>query len=306
MTTKPESTKKLTIIRLVIYCVLSVLPLCVITPIVNSFCGGLMFSENASENSLIIAQACGTLFMFAPAIAHLLTRIITKEGFRDLKLFPNFKGNIKYYVASVGVKLLESAVLIVLVWLIVLGGENVFDIGEGGTGIAAIITQVAISVIMFFPAFGEEWGWRGYMMPKLMELMPKPAAVIVGGIIWGLWHAPLTVSGHNFGTNYPGFPFVGIGLMCVLCIIFNAFLTLLTERTESIYPASFAHMVNNNCSPFVLLTTLTSEGTMERISAFSNIKLFGIEICVLAVTGIISFVLLVKNKKPKNNSPKSS
>ncbi|MGN1111391.1 MAG: CPBP family intramembrane glutamic endopeptidase [Oscillospiraceae bacterium] len=303
MTTKPESSKKLTIIRLVIYCVLAALPLCVVTPIVNSFCGELMFSENASADTLRIAQIIVSLAMFAPAAAHLLTRIITKEGFKDLMLFPNFKGNIKYYVASVGVKLLESAVLIVLVWLIVLGGEKVFDIGEGGVGIAAVITQIAVSIIMFFPAFGEEWGWRGYMMPKLMELMPKPAAVIVGGIIWGLWHAPVTVSGHNFGTEYAGFPYVGIALMCLLCILMNAFLTLLTERTGSIYPASIAHMVNNNCSPFVLLTTLTLEGTMERISAYTNIKLFFIEISVLAVTGIVSFILLIKKpRKTLENS----
>lgn len=303
MTTKPENSKKQTVVRLITYCVLAFLPLCVFTPIVNSVCGELMFSEKASEKTLIIAQAYGTLCMLAPALAHLLTRVVTNEEFKGLMLFPNFKGNIKYYVASVGVKLLESVVLVVLFWLIFLDGENVFDIGEGGTGIAAILTQLAFSAIVFFPAFGEEWGWRGYMMPKLMELMPKPAAVIVGGVIWGLWHAPLTVSGHNFGTEYPGFPFVGIALMCVLCIVMNAFLTLLTERTGTIYPASFAHMVNNNCSPFILLTTLTLEGTMEKISSFSNVKLFLIEISVLSVTGIVSFILLIKKpRKALENS----
>ena len=297
MTTKPESSKKQTVVHLITYCVLAFLPLCVFTPIVNSVCGELMFSEKASEKTLIIAQAYGTLCMLAPALAHLLTRVVTNEEFKGLMLFPNIKGNVKYYVASVGVKLLESVVLLVLFWLIFLDGENVFDIGEGGTGIAAILTQLAFSVIVFLPAFGEEWGWRGYMMPKLMELMPKPAAVIVGGIIWGLWHAPLTVSGHNFGTEYPGFPFVGIALMCVLCIVMNAFLTLLTERTGTIYPASFAHMVNNNCSPIVLIGTLMTEDAFTKLSKIPSAELFGIEIAVIGITGIISFLLIIK--KPR-------
>lgn len=299
------SDKKLTIMRLVIFCTLAFLPLCVFTPIVNSVCGELMFAENASERTLRIAQAFGTIGMMSPAIAHLLTRLITKENFKNLKLFPNFKGNMKYYFAAVGAKILESLVITLLFWQIFLDGGDVLSLGEGGTAIALILSQTAYSVIVFFPAFGEEWGWRGYMMPKLLEIMPKTAAIVVGGVIWGLWHAPLTVSGHNFGTDYPGFPFVGIGLMCLLCIIENAFLTLLTERTGSIYPASIAHMVNNNCSPFVFMTVLASESAMEKISGISNTKLFGIEICVLAITGIISFILLIRKQKPENNSPKN-
>lgn len=299
MTTKPENAKKLTIIRLVIYCVLAFLPLLVLTPIINAICGEPMFADNASERTLRIAQVFGSIGMFAPAVAHLLTRIITKEGFKNLKLFPNFKGNMKYYFAAVGVKILESIVITLLFWQIFLDGESVLSLGEGGTAIALMLSQIAFSVIVFFPAFGEEWGWRGYMMPKLMELMPKPAAIVVGGIIWGVWHAPLTVSGHNFGTDYPGFPYLGIACMCGLCIVSNAFFTLLTERTGAIYPASFAHMVNNNCSPFVFMTILASESAMEKMSEVSNISLFGVELCVLAVTGIVSFVLLVKSKNPK-------
>ncbi len=305
MTKQPE--KKLTMIRLVVYCVLAYLPLCVFVPIINAVTGELMFAADASERTLRIAQAFGAFGMFAPALAHLLTRIITKEGFKDLKLFPNFKGNMRYYLAAVGVKILESIVITLMFAQIFLGGDNVFSLGEGGTGIALLLAQISYSVIVFFPAFGEEWGWRGYMMPKLMELMPKPAAVIAGGVIWGLWHAPLTVSGHNFGTDYPDFPYLGIACMCGLCIFSNAFFTLLTERTGSIYPASVAHMVNNNCSPAMVMTLIISENAMEKLSAIPSIKLFAYELAVLAITGAVSFFLLIRRKKSQaENSPKNS
>lgn len=302
-TDKPD--KKLTIIRLVVYCVLTYLPLCVFVPIINAITGEAMFAEDASERTMRIAQAFGAFGMFSPALAHLLTRIFTKEGFRNLRLFPNFKGNMRYYLAAVGVKILESVVVTLIFVKIFLGGENVFSLGEGGVGIALLLAQISFSVIVFFPAFGEEWGWRGYMMPKLMELMPKPAAVIVGGVIWGLWHAPLTVSGHNFGMEYSGFPFLGIACMCGLCIAENAFFTLLTERTGAIYPASIAHMVNNNCSPFVVMTLIVSENAMEKLSAIPSIRLFAYELAVLAVTGAVSMILLIKRGK-QNNSPKNS
>jgi len=306
MTKQGDKTdKKLTIIRLIIYCVLAYLPLCVFVPIINAVTGETMFAPDVSERTMRIAQAFGAFGMFSPAIAHLLTRIITKEGYKNLRLFPNFKGNMRYYLAAVGVKILESVVATLMFWGIFLDGENVFSLGEGGVGIALLLAQISYSVIVFFPAFGEEWGWRGYMMPKLMELMPKPAAVIVGGVIWGLWHAPLTVSGHNFGLDYPGFPFLGIACMCGLCIVENAFFTLLTERTGSIYPASIAHMVNNNCSPFVVMTLIVSENAMEKISEIPSIKLFAYELAVLAITGVVSLLLLIKRGK-RNNSPKNS
>ena len=48
-------------------------------------------------------------------------------------------------------------------------------------------------------ALGEEYGWRGYLLPKLLPLGEVKAAVIVGAI-WALWHTPILIA----GLNYPG------------------------------------------------------------------------------------------------------
>lgn len=169
------------------------------------------------------------------------------------------------------------------------------ETGKFKTG--TFLLQLAFSVIVFFPAFGEEWGWRGYMMPKLMELMPKPLAVLIGGIIWGLWHAPLTVSGHNFGTEYKFYPWLGILFMCILCIMMNAFLTLLTEHTKSVYPASFCHAVNNNLSGGVLMSIFASEQAISSMNDISNINAFQILLPIISITGIVSVLLLMRKQK---------
>lgn len=135
------------------------------------------------------------------------------------------------------------------------------------------------------------------MMPKLMELMPKPLAILVGGIIWGLWHAPLTVSGHNFGTEYKFYPWLGILLMCLYCVLMNAFLTLLTERTKSIYPASFCHMVNNNLGTGIMISIFAAPTVLEKQQDVSAPSLFLLILCITAITGVVSFILLMRKKK---------
>jgi membrane protease YdiL (CAAX protease family) len=107
------------------------------------------------------------------------------------------------------------------------------------------LAAITSGVIASFAAFGEEGGWRGYMMPRLLRLMGRTPALILGGVIWGLWHAPLTAIGHNFGTDYPGFPWLGILKMCILCIFLGVILTFLTEKSGSVWPAAILHAVGN-------------------------------------------------------------
>lgn len=291
--------KKQIFVRLVIFCVLAYLPLYVLTPILNITCGELIYSEHISNKTAVIAYALGALGMFAPAVAHLLTRLFTKEGFKNTYLGLNFKGNARYYIASVFVKLLEVSVLMLLIWGIFMKGltlSEAFPMEDMQMKIGTFLLQLAFSIILFMPAFGEEWGWRGYMMPKLMQIMNKPAAIVVGGIIWGLWHAPLTVSGHNFGTEYKFYPWLGILIMCIYCILVNALLTLLTERTKSIYPASFCHMINNNLNFGVMLTIFGSQTSLDKLENVSNFSAFWVMLPVCAVTGVVSFILLMKKE----------
>ena len=294
------NNKKVVTFRLVLFCTLAYLPLYVMTPILNKVCGEFLFSTDAGTKTLIVSYVFGVFGMFAPTVAHLLTRLFTKEGFRNTYLGLNLEGNIGYYIASVAIKLLEATIVMFLIWGIFMKDLSFSDAFPGGdwqikTG--TFLLQLAFSVIVFFPAFGEEWGWRGYMMPKLMELMPKPLAVLIGGIIWGLWHAPLTVSGHNFGTEYKFYPWLGILFMCILCIMMNAFLTLLTEHTKSVYPASFCHAVNNNLSGGVLMSIFASEQAISSMNDISNINAFQILLPIISITGIVSVLLLMRKQK---------
>ena len=298
-----NSEKKLTVKRLVIFLVISFLPLSMLIPILWAVYGEPLYSGK-NEQLAVISYLTGVFGMMVPSVAHLITRLVTKEGFDNTYLGVHFKGKEGYWFASVAVKLIEGWAGLFLLWAIFMKdtafNEAYPNINMQNMG--AYLLQLAASIIIFFPAFGEEWGWRGYMMPKLLELMPKPAAVIVGGIIWGLWHAPLTIAGHNFGTDYPGYPFVGILMMCLFCVLMNCFLTLVTEKTRSIYPASFIHMINNSLSTAILLTVFGSETAIQKVQELNSIELFFAMTCFTAMTAVISFVLFIKKDKSKIES----
>jgi len=91
-------------------------------------------------------------------------------------------------------------------------------------------------LINFIFGLGEEIGWRGFLLPRLMPL-GKTNAYIILGILWGLWHAPIIWVGFN----YPGHPIGGIAMMCVLCIAFGFFINEMTLHYESSILAAFIH-----------------------------------------------------------------
>ena len=96
---------------------------------------------------------------------------------------------------------------------------------------------------------GEEGGWRGFLYPELEKKYGTRKSIIYGGIIWGLWHLPLTIQGHNYGLHYWGFPFVGIGMMCLFCVTSGILLTWLNKKTGSIWPSVFCHSAMNAFGP---------------------------------------------------------
>ena len=240
-----------------------------------------------------------SLGMLAPAIAHALTRVFTKEGFKpagkdSMMLGINLDdGKWKVFLFAILIPLVYSASADLLLCLTTRGLFDTSILPDSGmpNSMAILIPVSAVSngVIVSFAAFGEEFGWRAYMMPKLKELMGRYPALIVGGVIWGLWHAPLTCIGHNFGTEYPGFPYTGIILMCLYCILLGGILTYVTEKTGSVWPAAFLHGVNN-ASPSILAAFMNAE-------KLSQVSLYKILICMFIPLILILLLIEIRSAK---------
>jgi membrane protease YdiL (CAAX protease family) len=129
------------------------------------------------------------------------------------------------------------------------GGLEALGIPIGAL-VAAQFLNVGIgALINTIPALGEEIGWRGWLLPKLMPLGPVPA-IIISGIIWGAWHAPLILLGYN----YPGVPgWLGVLLMIGMCTVVGGVFGWLRLRSGSVWPAALAHGAFNAAAGFSLV-----------------------------------------------------
>jgi uncharacterized protein len=94
-------------------------------------------------------------------------------------------------------------------------------------------------------AFGEEWGWRGFLLPKLLPLGQWPALILTG-TLWGIWYSPVVLLGYN----YPLHPKFGVLLMTIFCVIFGVLLGWLRLATGSIWPAAIGHGALNAVGGF--------------------------------------------------------
>lgn len=252
MQTKKQDLKRILIYTLVTFGLTWAYCLLVVYPLAK---GESLSGVPALATQLLVAAA-----MFFPAIGVLLTRLITKEGFRNAWLKPNLKGNIKYYLLvwfGPGILTLLGAGLYFLVfphnldltfsYFVATLESTGAPMEELPIPIGLLMLVQCVQALLLAPAlnfvtcFGEEWGWRGYLLPKMSEQFSTIPTLLITGIIWGLWHAPLTIIGHNYGLGYWGFPFTGIAMMCVFCIVGGIFLSYVTLKTKSCIPAILGH-----------------------------------------------------------------
>lgn len=241
-----------------------------------------------------------SLGMLCPALAMLLTRYVTGEGFavagKDSMLF-GIRLKDKNWIFFMLALFLPWIYMELGNALTLLLSPNAFDPHEPELlgledneraivyiqPIAAIVSGMTVS----FAAFGEEAGWRGYMMPKMIKLWGVGKAVVIGGILWGVWHWPLTFIGHNFGIGYFGYPFTGFAGMCIMCVFMGIILTFLTYRSGSIWPAAILHAISNN-SPSVLQYFVNH----EKVNGWRSDSVVSSLICMLPMMTIGSLILM--------------
>lgn len=85
-------------------------------------------------------------------------------------------------------------------------------------------------------AFGEEFGWRGFLQKEWTQMGFWNSSLIIG-LIWGVWHFPLVLGGYN----YPGEPILGMIMMTVFTIVWSPIHAYVTVMGRSVIPAAIMH-----------------------------------------------------------------
>jgi membrane protease YdiL (CAAX protease family) len=119
-------------------------------------------------------------------------------------------------------------------------------VGDSASPVVVFVINLAVAVtivtILSAPrAAGEEIGWRGYMLTRLIDAgVPKP--ILTSGLIWGLWHMPLIVGGVYLTGPRPA---LSVVLFMVVATAFSFVFARLRLETGSVWPAIALHAAWN-------------------------------------------------------------
>jgi membrane protease YdiL (CAAX protease family) len=236
-----------------------------------------------------------TLYMFFPMLTALVLQAIDKEKFNHTGLV-NFKVSWPWVVAWLLPVVLSLTCIFVNGWMpgveMQYNSEqliNQYHVPEDqqemvreqlgklpayllviSTIFSGLIAGITVNAIA---AFGEEYGWRNYLVGALREAKFWKAALFIG-IVWGLWHFPLILMGHN----YPNEPRWGVLLMVVMCILLGAIELYFVLKSKSMIVAAILHGTINAVSGITIYFTLGGNDFLNGMAGLAGFIVMAVTI----------------------------
>ncbi len=227
------------------------------------------------NKELAILRIAGT---FAPFICSIIVTLIL-EGNRGVKrlLKPilNYKFNIVWYLFCLFSTAFLSFTAIGISFSL---GFSDFTFNE----LSKIYLVIPVFLfVLFFSVLGEETGWRGFALKKMLEKMNPIYSSIIIGVIWGFWHLPLFFIEGNFHQLIPFWLFLvqEIALSIVITFIY-------IKTKKSLLSTHLFHAASN--------TTL---GVLPILPMDTNNNLLPLYIIVILLIILAISIILSKGLK---------
>ena len=256
-----------------------------------------------NPSSPVIAQLVVPAMMFTPAIAVALVALLTRQkGFwRYVAAWP--MAPIGRFVGLCLLGLLGPLAL-VIVGVITVSMLGLVDLDlEHLSGFAAqlevvsmgaelpdphviaVVQLISIPVAAVLPngilAFGEELAWRGWLTTALRPTGVWPTLLITG-VLWGLWHAPIILLGHDYGRT----DIWGVLLMVGACVAWGMFFGWLRLRSRSLWPAVLAHGSLNASAGLIMVLMAAGSPYRPEIAGPMGIVMWILLLVVVAILAL--------------------
>ena len=150
------------------------------------------------------------------------------------------------WVAAVGIPFVVAGLVLAL------------DLVAGGRG-SGLGGVTAIEILIFVLVIGEEIGWRGFLLPRLRARLSLPAAGLVTGLIWTVWHLPIYLA--------PGQGFGAFALFACWVVPLAVVMAFVVERGRFSVPVATVMHGSANVAPVVLLATIDATWTRAAMAA---------------------------------------
>jgi membrane protease YdiL (CAAX protease family) len=190
--------------------------------------------------------------MCVPALASAIARLILGEGFADLSRRTRTPLSRRLTHASLLVPVVVG--LIAYPAAAVIGVVRLAVPTPLGGWMALVAVSLVLNVVL---ASGEEVGWRGYMVPRLVASGVR-APLLVSGLIWGLWHVPLYLWAGLVNDGPPAW--TSTALMLVLTAALGYVLARLQLEAGTVWAPVALHVAWNVIIQTVLDPIAIGEG----------------------------------------------
>lgn len=269
---------------------------------------GTMYLLGVEYGSTISAFSTAILFMCAPAIAAIIVqKFFYKQAIKDMGLkLREAKGWKFFWIPAMYILL---CVLFLGTIALFGNGFQIYGFGEisfksediltninaamSATGapamsklpihpIVLLITQIISSflagvIINTIPTLGEELGWRGFLFNETKQMGFWKSNLFIG-IIWGIWHAPVILQGHN----YPDHPVLGVFMMILFCIPLGYIMSYLRIKTNSVLAPALFHAALNAIGGNLMMYTKNIDNLIGGVAGLAGV-IAGLAILLLIV-----------------------
>ena len=261
--------------------------------------------QNLSDNPMIYTM-CASLYMLLPMIVAIVMQKINKEKLTSTGLL-RFKIKWSWLVAWV----LPVVIVLLTIFVNALfpGCEFNADLSsmipmeqvpeEQKEMVSMLMTPAFMILITVISglfagatinalfAFGEEYGWRNYLVSALKEKKLVCASIFIG-IVWGIWHFPLILLGHN----YPQHSVAGVFMMVIFCVLASFVELYFVLKAKSVYPAAIFHGTINAVAG---LNVLLIKGGNDLINGATGVSGFIVMSIVIAIIYVFDKYVLKDN-----------
>lgn len=258
----------------------------------------------------IVGQLLIAAMMFVP----LLGVLLSGQSLSGMGWKPCLKGKIKSLLAAWFLPALLTAIGAALYFAVfpghfdisgdalvaAAGAEALEQLQSQGLTYPMYVLSSVIGCLTYIPlvnmllAVGEEAGWRGFLYPQLKAKFGKRQGWLIGGVIWGMWHWPLMwMTGYEYGTDYAGFPVVGMLIFCIFTTAAGVLCDWLYEKTKCIWIPSIFHGSINAAGTVPIAICISNTGSVILLGPAPIGVLAGLPLMICAM------ILFVKSVKPE-------
>jgi membrane protease YdiL (CAAX protease family) len=191
--------------------------------------------------------------MWTPAAASVVARLVLREGFGDVSFRLGGDRGSKAIGLALIFPIVIGPIAYGIAWrtgLVQFGARPIAPAAPyipdttSPSVVFMLNIAVAASILTVYSArtaAGEEIGWHGYMLTRLVDAgVPKP--LLTSGLIWGVWHVPLILGG-GYLVGPP--PLLAALLWMVTATTFSFVFARLRLETGSVWPAITLHSAWN-------------------------------------------------------------